>query len=130
HPSADPPSPFVFCSSSPHRALPSFPTRRSSDLLALQLRLVLSVVNAVLCLWRRPLAFKPLAALAAGAFHSTLLISFTGTCAAAAVCTCHCVFLLKGGLIQRPLSAISRISHRNSCFSETIADFISNSPVL
>src|SRR5699024_4166021 len=93
--------------------------------LALQLRLVLSVVNAVLCLWRRPLAFKPFAALAAGAFHSTLLIGFTGTCAAAAVSTCHSVFLLKGGLIQRPLGAISRISHRNSCFSETIADFIS-----
>src|SRR5699024_605185 len=98
--------------------------------LALQLCLVLSVINAVFGLWRRALTFEPLAALAAGALHSTLLVCFTRACAAAAVSTCHSVFLLKGGLIQRPLGAFSRISNSNSSFSETIADFISNSPVL
>src|SRR5699024_6816990 len=45
--------------------------------LALQLCLVLSVINAVFGLWRRAFAFETLAALAAGALHSTLLVCFT-----------------------------------------------------
>ena len=79
--------------------------------VALQLGLVLGVVDAVLRLGRRALTGQALAALAAGALGCALLIGLADSRATAAVGTCHnlCPF---GVLNAAPATRSGRLGYR------------------